>query len=58
MLPTYREGTINFANRAAYWLRDPRRGDAVAIRMAGPGVIYVKRIVGLPRERIIGRLLF
>ena len=52
MLPTYREGAINFANRAAYWWRDPRRGDAVAIRMAGPGLIYVKRIVGLPRERI------
>ena len=52
MLPTYNDGGLNFANRAAYWWRDPARGDAVAIRMAGEHVVYVKRIVGLPRERI------
>jgi len=51
MLPTYGEG-INFANRWSYRWRPPGRGDAVAIRMAGPGVVYVKRIVGLPGERI------
>ena len=52
MLPTYNDGELNFANRAAYWWRAPARGDAVAIRMAGEHVVYVKRIVGLPRERI------
>lgn len=52
MLPTYNDGELNFANRAAYWWRAPGRGDAVAIRMAGEHVVYVKRIVGLPRERI------
>lgn len=52
MLPTYEDGALNFANRAAYWWREPARGDAVAIRMAGEHVVYVKRIVGLPRERI------
>jgi len=52
MLPTYNDGGLNFANRAAYWWREPARGDAVAIRMAGEHVVYVKRIVGLPRERI------
>jgi signal peptidase I len=52
MLPTYEDGAINFANRAAYWLREPIRGDVVAIRMAGPSVMYVKRIVGLPGERL------
>ena len=52
MLPTYNDGRLNFANRAAYWWREPARGDAVAIRMAGEHVVYVKRIVGLPRERI------
>ena len=52
MLPTYDDGALNFANRAAYWWREPARGDAVAIRMAGEHVVYVKRIVGLPRERI------
>ena len=52
MLPTYSDGTLNFANRLAFWWREPARGDVVAIRMAGPRVMYVKRIVGLPRERI------
>jgi signal peptidase I len=52
MLPTYNDGGLNFANRAAYWWREPARGDAVAIRMAGEHAVYVKRIVGLPREHI------
>jgi len=52
MRPTYNDGMLNFANRAAFWWREPARGDVVAIRMAGPRVLYVKRIVGLPRERV------
>lgn len=52
MLPTYHEGAINFANRLVYFWREPARGDVVAIRMAGLSVLYVKRIVGLPGERI------
>ena len=52
MLPTYRDGTLNFANRAAYWIGKPARGDVVAIRLAGPHAFYVKRIVGMPGERI------
>jgi signal peptidase I len=52
MLPTYREGGLNFANRLAFWPRDPARGDVVAIRMAGRRAMYIKRIVGLPRERL------
>jgi signal peptidase I len=52
MEPTYSDGQMNFANRLAYAWRDPSRGDVVAIRMAGPSVVYVKRIIGLPGERI------
>jgi signal peptidase I len=52
MLPTYRSGAFTFANRLAYLMREPARGDVVAIRMAGPGVVLVKRIVGLPGEQI------
>lgn len=52
MLPTYDDGALDFANRAAFWFRAPARGDVVAIRMAGPHVVYVKRIVGLPGERV------
>jgi signal peptidase I len=52
MLPTYQDGAMNFANRAAYWFGTPHRGDVVAIRMAGPSVVYVKRVIGLPGETV------
>jgi signal peptidase I len=52
MLPTYPDGGINFANRYAYVFHPPQRFDIIAIRMAGPSVLYVKRVVGLPGERI------
>lgn len=52
MLPTYRAGSINFTNRLAYMIGQPARGDVVAIRMAGPSVVYVKRIIGMPGERV------
>jgi signal peptidase I len=52
MLPTYESGTFNLVNRLAYLNAEPKRGDIVAIRLAGPNVVYVKRIVGLPGERV------
>ena len=52
MQPTYNDGALNFANRFAFAWRPPARGDVVAIRMAGPHLVYVKRIVGLPGERV------
>ena len=52
MQPTYQDGAINLVNRAVYTWRAPARGDVVAIRLAGPHVLYVKRIVALPGERI------
>ena len=53
MEPTYRSDSFNLVNRSE--LRgsaQPARGDVVAIRLAGPSVVYVKRIVGLPGERV------
>ena len=52
MEPAYSDSTYNLVNRFIYSLRGPARGDVVAIRLAGPRVLYVKRIVGLPGERI------
>jgi signal peptidase I len=52
MLPTYNENGINFINRLAYAWADPKRGDVVGIRLAGPHVMYMKRIVGLPGETV------
>ena len=53
MMPTYKDGSIHVVNRLSYLLHEPRRGDVVAIRMlAGGHVMYLKRIVGLPGERV------
>jgi signal peptidase I len=52
MLPTYTADKLHFVNRLSYGRSGPQRGDVVAIQMAGPHVLYVKRIVGLPGERV------
>ena len=52
MQPTYEPGTFHFVSRLAFLRRDPARGDVVGIRLAGQHVLYVKRIVGLPGERV------
>jgi signal peptidase I len=52
MEPAYHDSTLNLVNRMVYRIRAPRRGDVVAIRLAGPRVLYVKRIVALPSERV------
>jgi signal peptidase I len=52
MMPTYRSGSFNLVNRLAFVMHTPRRGDIVAIGLAGPHVVYIKRIIGLPGERI------
>lgn len=52
MFPTYRDGQINYANRLAYLWSQPRRGDIVVIRTTGEQVTILKRIVGMPGERV------
>ena len=52
MMPTYRDGSINFVNRMAYVRHEPRRGDVVAIRYSDVSVMLMKRVVGLPGETI------
>jgi signal peptidase I len=52
MLPTYASGRFGLVNRLAYMSSAPRRGDVVAIRLAGPSVLYIKRVIALPGERI------
>lgn len=52
MQPTYRNGTVNFVNRAAYWLREPQRGDVVGYGLTGVRAMYFKRIIALPGETI------
>lgn len=50
MEPTYRNNSINFVNTLRYRFRPPRRGDIVAIRLAGRRAMLLKRVVGLPGE--------
>jgi signal peptidase I len=52
MYPTYHDWGINFVNRLSYRHTLPQRGDVVGIRMAGPSVMLMKRIVGLPGETV------
>ncbi len=64
MLPTCRDGSVNFVNRLAYLWHPPRRGDVVGIRLSPldirPSVMYLKRIIGLPGDTVAfvnGRVL-
>ncbi len=52
MMPTYKEGRVNCVNRVAYLFHEPRRGDVVAIKVAGDHAMYLKRIIGLPGESV------
>lgn len=52
MLPTAKEPQIKFLFRLAYHLREPRRGDVVAIRFTGESIMLMKRIVGMPGEKV------
>jgi signal peptidase I len=52
MRPTIDSGDLIFINRLTYRFREPRRGDVVAVRMAGQSVVYVKRLLALPGERV------
>jgi signal peptidase I len=52
MQPTFQSGSFRLVNRLAFAARAPARGDIVAIRLAGTRVVYVKRVIGLPGERL------
>lgn len=53
MVPTYGEGQLLFANRLAYRFGRPvHRGDVVAITLRAGNAVLVKRVIGLPGERV------
>ncbi len=55
MEPTYADGSVNLVSVLRYRLRPPRRGDVVAIRMAGRRVMLFKRVVAVPGQRVAFR---
>ncbi len=53
MSPVLKPGQLLFVQRGTYRRRDPRRGEIVAARpSAMGGKTFVKRVVGLPHERV------
>lgn len=52
MLPTYKDGRRLYINKLAFRLKEPHRGEVVAIREAGNQLFLLKRIIGLPGERL------
>jgi signal peptidase I len=52
MQPTIQQGDLLFINQLTYRFREPTRGEIVAIRVAGRSVVYVKRLLALPGDRI------
>lgn len=52
MYPGYRDGHINFINRWCYVRSEPKRGDVVGVWIPKQNAMFLKRVVGLPGERI------
>jgi len=55
MEPSYHDHSVNLINRPLYLLREPRRGDVVAVGTTGWHIMYCKRIIGLPGETLVIR---
>ena len=66
MMPTLLEGDFIFVKKFAYGLRlpvtetkvietgSPKRGDVIVFRLpSDPGINYIKRVIGLPGDKIV-----
>jgi signal peptidase I len=52
MSPTFLDGQRHLILRWVPWLREPRRGEIVGLRVPGDDVYSVKRVIALPGEVI------
>ena len=53
MVPTFKDRDYLIIDELTYRFSEPSRGDVVVFRYPGdPSVFYVKRIIGLPGERV------
>ena len=52
MAPTYTTGDFGFINLLAYRWSEPERFDVVAVTIGGTRIMFLKRVVGLPGEKI------
>lgn len=53
MEPNYHNREYLIVNKLAYHLRDPQRGDVVVFKAPGFTDYFIKRVIGLPGERIV-----
>jgi len=53
MMPNYENYEYLLAEKISYWFNPPQRGDVVVFRYPGnPSINYIKRIIGLPGEKV------
>jgi signal peptidase I len=52
MLPTYQERQFLLCWKPAYWFSPPQPGDVVIIRLAGPKVMLLKRVLAVAGDRV------
>ena len=53
MAPTIESGDWLWAERRTYCSRDPERGDLAVLALPShPGTVFVKRVIGLPGDRV------
>ena len=53
MEETLHDGQYLIISKLAYWIHPPQRGDIIVLKPPNnPGEDYIKRIVGLPGERV------
>ncbi len=54
MEPTFFNGNYLLVDELTYMFREPERGEVIVFRYPGdPKSFYIKRIIGLPGERIV-----
>ena len=53
MEPSLHDGQYLIASKVTYWLHPPERGDIVVLQPPTGGEIpYIKRVIGLPNDRV------
>jgi signal peptidase I len=55
MFPTYKQDQFNLINRVSYWFSEPKRFDVVAVDMRnlGTNAVLLKRVIALPKEKVV-----
>jgi signal peptidase I len=53
MYPTFKDGDYLIVEEVSYYAKDPARGDVVVFRYPNnPKTFYIKRLIGLPGEKV------